>query len=239
MITLNLNKVLWITVGCLLAVILHTFGVLVAFGDGTPMRVVALRPDGAWGGLFVAANSLLFVELTVMAGTVAIYNRQRPNDLIPERVLWLLALALIFFAAGSLAAIISAFVFVYPSWVACTLLAAISLGAAMVELPLAILRLTARQPLTELEIAVARLRASESDSIGQQLAISEVRAQLASITVQLGAAAGRTDDLVAELEKLSRQMQIVGVVESEIQESITFVRARLTPSNDTVRKTGR
>jgi hypothetical protein len=71
------------------------------------------------------------------------------------------------------------------------------------------------------------------------LAISEVRAQLASITVQLGAAAGRTDDLVAELEKLSRQMQIVGVVESEIQESITFVRARLTPSNDTVRKTGR
>lgn len=174
-----------------------------------------------------------------MAGTVAIYNRQRPNDLIPERVLWLLALALIFFAAGSLAAIISAFVFVYPSWVACTLLAAISLGAAMVELPLAILRLTARQPLTELEIAVARLRASESDSIGQQLAISEVRAQLASITVQLGAAAGRTDDLVAELEKLSRQMQIVGVVESEIQESITFVRARLTPSNDTVRKTGR
>lgn len=224
MIKLTLNKVLWITVGCLVMVIGRTAWVL-AFPDARLSLAASLQSNSAlWASVLIAAQALLFVEYSVFAGTLARYNRQRPGDLVPERVLWSLALALVFLAVGAASAIAVVFAPIYPSWILCNLVAALCLGACMREFPLAMHRLARRRPMTELEATVAYLRSGEAEAARQREAIGDIRLTLARVSQRLGEATTRADSMLDDLETLAQSLERAEQREEGIYELITVAR---------------
>lgn len=221
---MTLDKVLWLTLVCLAVVAGRTAWLLtMPYRRGS---LVALMSDQSlWLALFVGCHSLLFVEFALYAGSLAVYTRRKGGDLMPEWVSWAMALAMLLLAAGCFLAVSISFAPLYPVWIACDTLAALTLGVAMVGYPGAMWRLAQRRSLTELEATVISLTQGQAEILRQQESLAELRNALAAASVRLSSMETRTESVVAELQRIAEMARVVEVRESAVYEHVAQARA--------------
>lgn len=224
---LTLVKVLWLTLCCLLVVMVRTAWLLIMPFNRASLLAV-MRDESLWAALFVASHSLLFVEFALFAGSLAVYTRLRGGDLMPEWVSWAMALAMLLLAAGCFLAVSISSTPLYPIWIACDALAALSLGVAMVGYPSAMWRLAQRRSLAELEATAASLVQGQAEVLAQQRSLAELRAALATVSSRLGSAESQAESILNALREIADLAESVEAREGTVYEFIAQAHARVS-----------
>lgn len=232
MLKLTLSRVLWLIIGCLLALGVRLVWVAFWPSDYLPLAN-ALANDTLWVILFAVSSIALFLGKSVYAVSLALYQRARAGDLMPAWILWAMVVWLVADSIGNLAGGLSVFVPLYRIWVLFKFFAAMGLIAAMTAYPRALKHLAERGSMTKLEETVAHLERALSTAHDNRSALAEAQSTLARLGAHIESAVNQasaiSDDvhsLVSEIEQITRREGIVYDLVSDARDNVVASEQR-------------